>query len=73
MATDSKEYLTVLSTDMSKAFDSLHPALMIQKLKAYSGQSLNANRRPTYSDLLTRAGLPSLHHQRVTKHRHFNV
>ena len=37
MAADHKEYVTVLSTDMSKAsaFDSLHPALMIQKLKAY--------------------------------------
>ena len=35
MAADNKEYVTVLSTDMSKAFDSLHPALMIQKLKAY--------------------------------------
>ena len=35
MAADNKEYVTVLSTDMSKAFDSLHPALMIKKLKAY--------------------------------------
>ena len=35
MANNNKEYVTVLSTDMSKAFDSLHPALMIQKLKPY--------------------------------------
>ena len=43
MAADNKEYVTVLSTDMSKAFDSLHPALMIQKLKPYgfSEKSLN--------------------------------
>ena len=34
-AADRKECVTVLSTDMSKAFDSLHSALMIQKLKAY--------------------------------------
>ena len=31
MATDNKGYVTVLSTDISKAFDSLHPALMVQK------------------------------------------
>ena len=30
MTADNKEYVTVLSTDMSKAFDSVHPALMIQ-------------------------------------------
>ena len=35
MAADNKEYVTVLFTDMSKVFDSLHPALTIQKLKAY--------------------------------------
>ena len=29
MAADNKEYVTVLSTDMSKAFDSLYPALLI--------------------------------------------
>ena len=35
LAADSKQYVGVLSTDMSKAFDSLHPSLMINKLKAY--------------------------------------
>ena len=35
MTADNKEYVTVLFTDMSKAFQSLHPTLMIQKLKAY--------------------------------------
>ena len=35
MTADNKEYVTVLTTDMSKAFESLHLALMIQKLKAY--------------------------------------
>ena len=34
-AADRKENVAVLSTDMSKAFDSLHPSLMIKKLKAY--------------------------------------
>ena len=35
LALDLNKYAGVLSTDMSKAFDSLHPALMINKLKAY--------------------------------------
>ena len=34
-AVDRKELVTVLPTDMSKAFDSLCPALTITKLKAY--------------------------------------
>ena len=33
-AVDSKNIVGVLSTDMSKAFDSLHPPLLINKLKA---------------------------------------
>ncbi|CAB3978872.1 Hypothetical predicted protein [Paramuricea clavata] len=33
-AADRKENVAVLSTDMSKAFDSLHPSLMIKKLEA---------------------------------------
>ena len=32
---DSEQFIGILSTDMSKAFDSLHPSLMINKLKAY--------------------------------------
>ena len=32
---DRKELVTILSTDMSKAFDSLCPALTIKKLEAY--------------------------------------
>ena len=43
MAADNKEYVTVLSTDMSKAFDSLHPALLIQKLKAYGFSETSLN------------------------------
>ena len=43
MAADNKEYVTALSTDMSKAFDSLHPALMIQKLKAYGFSEASQN------------------------------
>ena len=34
-AVDRKELVTILSTDMSKAFDSLCPALTIKKLEAY--------------------------------------
>ena len=30
-----KELVTILSTDMSKTFDSLRPALTIKKLEAY--------------------------------------
>ena len=54
MAANNKEYVTVLYTNISKAFDFLHPALMIQKLKAYGSSKLK-----TYSKLLTRAGLLS--------------
>ena len=43
MAADNKEYVTALSTDMSKAIDSLHPALMIQKLKAYEFSEASQN------------------------------
>ena len=35
LAMDNKQVVGILSTDMSKAFDSLHPALLINKLKAY--------------------------------------
>ena len=35
LAVDSKQFIGILSTDMSKAFDSLHPSLMISKLKTY--------------------------------------
>ena len=34
-AVDAKEEVAVLSTDMSKAFDSLYPPLMLSKLSAY--------------------------------------
>jgi hypothetical protein len=42
-AVDSSDYVGIISTDMSKAFDSLHPALMINKLQAYgfSEKTLN--------------------------------
>ena len=32
---DNKHLLEILSTDMSKAFDSMHPALLLSKLRAY--------------------------------------
>ena len=46
LAVDSEQSIEILSTDMSKAFDSLHPSLMINKLKAYgfSEESLSLMR-----------------------------
>ena len=35
LAVDSEQFIGILSTNMSKAFDSLHPLLMINKLEAY--------------------------------------
>ena len=35
LAMDNKQVVGILSTDMSKAFDSLQPSLLIYKLKAY--------------------------------------
>ena len=37
-ARNNKLAVTILSTDMSKAFDSLHPPLLLSKLKAYGLQ-----------------------------------
>ena len=34
-ARDNKHRVGILSTDMSKAFDSMHPALLLSKLRAY--------------------------------------
>ena len=34
-ARDNQQAVKILSTDLSKAFDSLHPSLMMSKLKAY--------------------------------------
>ena len=34
-STDEGHTAEILSTDMSKAFDSLHPAFLLAKLKAY--------------------------------------
>ena len=35
---DNRLAVAILSTDMSKAFDSLHPSLLLSKLKAYGFQ-----------------------------------
>ena len=34
-AMDNSNVVGILSTDLSKAFDSLHPPLLLTKLKAY--------------------------------------
>ena len=34
-ALDNSNVVGILSTDLSKAFDSLHPPLLLAKLKAY--------------------------------------
>ncbi|XP_048585576.1 uncharacterized protein LOC5515075 isoform X1 [Nematostella vectensis] len=38
MARDERLSVNILSTDMSKAFDSMHPPLLLSKLKAYGAQ-----------------------------------
>ena len=38
LARDRKQVVSILSTDMSKAFDSLHPPLLLNKLEAYGFQ-----------------------------------
>ena len=35
---DNKQIVGTLTTDMSKAFDSMHPALLLSKLRAYGFQ-----------------------------------
>ncbi|PFX13685.1 Receptor-type tyrosine-protein phosphatase F [Stylophora pistillata] len=38
LARDARQVMRILSTDMSKAFDSLHPSLLLCKLKVYGLQ-----------------------------------
>ena len=38
LAVDNKQIVGTLTTDMSKAFDSMHPALLLSKLRAYGFQ-----------------------------------
>ena len=54
-AVGSKQLVSVLSTDMSKAFDSLSHSLTIKKLEAYGfgGRSLNLM-RSFFADRLNR-------------------
>ena len=47
-AIDNKECVAVLSTDMSKAFDSLHHALMIKKLEAYGFSDMSLELMSSY-------------------------
>ena len=54
-AVDSKQLVSVLSTDMSKAFDSLSHSLTVKKLEAYGfgERSLNLT-RSFFDDRLNR-------------------
>ena len=47
-AVDNTECVAVLSTDMSKAFDSLHHALMIKKLEAYGSSHVSLELMRSY-------------------------
>ena len=48
---DRKERVTELSTHMSKTFDPLYPALMIQNLKAYSFPDASINLKRSFFEL----------------------
>ena len=43
LARDKRQSVAVLSTNMSKAFDSLHPPLMLSKLQAYGFEENTLN------------------------------
>ena len=45
---DNKECVAVLSTDMGKAFEKLHQALMIKKLEAYGFSDISLELMPSY-------------------------
>ena len=47
-ARDGHQCVAVLSTDMSKAFDSLHPRLMLNKLRAYGFEENTVNLLRSY-------------------------
>jgi len=48
IARDGHRCVAILSTHMSKAFDSLHPRLMLNKLRAYSFEENNVNLLRSY-------------------------
>lgn len=48
LAKDNRQSVGILSTDMSKAFDCLHPPLMLSKLKAYGFQDRDINMLRSY-------------------------
>ena len=43
LAREKRQSVAVLSTDMSKAFDSLHPPLLLSKLRAYGFEESTMN------------------------------
>ena len=48
LARDGHQCVAILSTDMSKAFDSLHPGLMLNKLRAYGFKENTVNLLRSY-------------------------
>ena len=48
LARDGHQCVAILSTDMSKAFDSLHPRLMLNKLRAYGFEESTVNLLRSY-------------------------
>ena len=48
LAGDAHQCVAILSTDMSKAFDSLHPRLMLNKLRAYGFEESTINPLRSY-------------------------
>ena len=48
LARDGHQCVAILSTDMSKAFDSLHPRLMLNKLRAYGFEENTVNLLRSY-------------------------
>ena len=48
LARDGYQCVAILSTDMSKAFDPLHPPLMLKKLRAYGFAENTVNLLPSH-------------------------
>ena len=58
LARDNKQLVGILSTDMSKAFDSMHPALLLSRLRGFEENFINLL-RSYLSERSNRVKLPS--------------